>query len=271
MLISDNQINKSLNHQTNSIFRRHNLGNPDTGDVWAMTTHQPRHFLNTLAQSKYLSQTLIAFWSGRKKLEQNQWYNHIPHEAFIEAYVEMGQQAPREIRVKGPLDDKIADRARKEQISKEEALKLELGSIIATRYGLCRHNYALTPCPKDKACIDCGENTFIKGDERQITEARKQLAISQAALENCRRAIADGEPGVERWLLKHETGVTRWTMALEQLTNPAVSEGTLITLPAPEISETKTGLSRNIRIAENPEAVTSGDGLFEFLALGGDH
>ncbi len=60
-------------------------------------------------------------------------------------------------------------------------------------------------------------------------------------------------------------------MALEQLTNPAVSEGTLITLPAPEISETKTGLSRNIRIAENPEAVTSGDGLFEFLALGGDH
>lgn len=271
MLISDNQINKSLNHQTNSIFRRHNLRNPDTGDVWAMTTHQPRHFLNTLAQSKYLSQTLIAFWSGRKKLEQNQWYNHIPHEAFIEAYVEMGQQAPREIRVKGPLDDKIADRARKEQISKEEALKLELGSIIATRYGLCRHNYALTPCPKDKACIDCGENTFIKGDERQITEARKQLAISQAALENCRRAIADGEPGVERWLLKHETGVTRWTMALEQLTNPAVSEGTLITLPAPEISETKTGLSRNIRIAENPEAVTSGDGLFEFLALGGDH
>lgn len=68
MLISDNQINKSLNHQTNSIFRRHNLRNPDTGDVWAMTTHQPRHFLNTLAQSKYLSQTLIAFWSGRKKL-----------------------------------------------------------------------------------------------------------------------------------------------------------------------------------------------------------
>ena len=271
MLISDGQINKSLSHQTNSIFRRHNLRNPDTGDVWVMTTHQPRHFLNTLAQSKHLSQTLIAFWSGRKKVDQNQWYNHIPHEAFIEAYVEMGQHAPREIRVMGPLDDKIADRARKEQVSKEEALKLELGSVIATRYGLCRHNYALTPCPKDKACIDCGENTFIKGDARQITEARSQLAISQAALENCRTAIAEGEPGVERWLLKHETSVARWTLALEQLTDPAVTEGTLITLPAPEVSETKTGLSRNIRIAENPEAVTSGDSMFEFLALGGDY
>jgi hypothetical protein len=73
-------------------------------------------------------------------------------------------------------------------------------------------------------------------------------------------------------LLKHETSVARWTMALERLTDRTVEEGTLITLPAPEVSETKAELSRNIRFEENPEELTSDDGMFSAErapALGG--
>jgi len=267
-LISMHQIFHDLGGKPNgtTVFRRHKLLDIRTGQPWKLTTHQPRHLLNTLAQSKHLSETLIAFWSGRKRVDQNQWYNHIPHEAFIEAYVMMGRHAPREIGVVGPLADKVVERARREMVPHDEALRLELGSIISTRYGLCRHNYALTPCPKDKHCIGCGENTFVKGDARQIAEARRQQATSEVAVANCRRAIAEGEPGVDRWLARHEEAAVRWALAVERMTDPAIPDGTLITLPPPQVSQTKTGLALAIHDAKSPY----GEGMEEMLALGGE-
>lgn len=253
-----------------TVFSRHGLLDPRSGEPWRLATHQPRHLLNTLAQSKHLSETLIAFWSGRKRVDQNIWYNHVPHEAFIEAYVTMGKNAPREIGVVGPLADKVEKRARSEMVTHDTALRLEVGSIISTRYGLCRHNYALTPCPKDKNCIGCGENTFIKGDERQVTEARKQLAISEAAVANCLKAIADGEPGVKRWLAKHEQAAARWALALERLTDTALADGTLITLPPPAVSQTRAGLTLAIREAETPAIARDEVDLESMLALGGE-
>lgn len=271
-LVSYSQVVHELGSKPTgtTVFSRHGLLDPRSGKPWRLATHQPRHLLNTLAQSKHLSETLIAFWSGRKRVDQNAWYNHVPHEAFIEAYVTMGKNAPREIGVVGPLADKVEERARREMVTHDTALRLEVGSIISTRYGLCRHNYALTPCPKDKNCIGCGENTFIKGDERQIAEARKQLAISEAAVTNCLKAIADGEPGVERWLTKHEQAAARWGLALERLTDPALTDGTLITLPPPAVSQTQTGLTLAIRDTEAPTVARDEPDLETMLALGGD-
>ncbi len=251
-LVSYNQIKHELGSKPTgqTIFERHGLVDPESGEPWKLKTHQPRHLLNTLAQSKHLSQALIAFWSGRKQVAQNAWYDHIPQEAFIEAFVKMGEQAPQDIRVVGPLEKKVADRARKEAIDYADALRLELGSIINTRYGLCRHNYALTPCPKDKDCINCGENTFVKGDERHLAEARNQLRISRRAVANCQRALEDDEPGVERWLEKHVEKVTRWTMAVDSLSDASIPDGTLITLPPPGRPQSKTGLAAEIRAVE---------------------
>ena len=139
------------------------------------TSHQPRHLLNTLAQSKHVSQALIAFWSGRKRVDQNSWYDHVPHEAFIELFVALGDEAPREIKAVGPLADKVADRARLEMITHAEAMRLEVGSVISTRFGLCRHNYALTPCPKDKNCIGCGKNTSSKETRGTLLRRARSL------------------------------------------------------------------------------------------------
>jgi hypothetical protein len=269
-LISAHQVNHDLGSKPNgeTVFSRHRLLDPNDGHPWKLTSHQPRHLLNTLAQSKHLSDTLIAFWSGRKRVDQNAWYNHIPQAAFIEAYVTMGASAPRKIGVVGPLADKVEERARLEMVSHDTALRLEVGSVITTRYGLCRHNYALTPCPKDKNCIGCGENTFLKGDAGQIGEARKQLGISLNAVKNCRQAIADGEPGVERWLVKHEEASDRWAMALERLTDPNLADGTLITLPPPAVSQTHAGLALAIRNTDASGGVEdAATDLEEFLAV----
>lgn len=233
-----------------TIFSRNNLFNPETGEPWRLNTHQPRHLLNTLAQSKHLSQELIAFWSGRKSVSQNASYNHVPQETYIEAFVFLDEAAPANLKVVGPLADKIDERVRKESITRETALKLEVGSTITTRFGLCRHDYSLMPCPKDKDCIRCGENTFIKGSSKHVEEAQLQLSISTKAAEQARAALDAGRFGAQRWVTLHEEKANRWRLALQHLTDPQIDDGTLITLPAVLKPQTRSGLAAAVREAE---------------------
>ncbi len=54
-----------------SIFERHSFTEHD-GSALRVTTHQFRHYLNTVAQAGGLSQLDIAKWSGRKDVRQKQ-------------------------------------------------------------------------------------------------------------------------------------------------------------------------------------------------------
>ncbi|GLI97110.1 hypothetical protein [Sphingobium sp. BS19] len=237
-----------------TIFSRHGLVNPETGEPWRLNTHQPRHLLNTLAQSKHLSQELIAFWSGRKSVKQNEAYNHVPQETFIEAFLLLDDAAPKRLQVVGPLADKIDERMRKESISRNTALRLEVGSTITTRFGLCRHDYSLMPCPKDKDCIRCGENTFIKGNPDHLEEARLQLSISTKAANLARAAVDAGRYGAQRWVDLHSEKAERWQIAIDRLSDSTIDEGTLITLPPVAKPQTKSGLALAIRDEEAPLA-----------------
>lgn len=60
-----------------SIFERFGFREPD-GKPIRVTTHQFRHWLNTLAQEGGMSQMEIARWSGRKDVAQNDFYDHVP-------------------------------------------------------------------------------------------------------------------------------------------------------------------------------------------------
>ncbi len=86
--ISISMINHQLgaNPGGRTVFSRNGKLAPD-GRPWEITSHQLRHLLNTLAQSKYLPQSLIALWSGRANETQNAWYDHTSPEVHIEAYL----------------------------------------------------------------------------------------------------------------------------------------------------------------------------------------
>lgn len=250
--ITDNIIMQHLGKKSpgRTIFARNKLIDPDTGQPWRLASHQPRHLLNTIAQSKHLSQELIAFWSGRKSVKQNDHYDHTSQEFIIESYLRLEENAPKELIVTGPLAEKIQARGANEPISREEALKEELAAFHITKYGYCRHDFSLTPCPKDKWCNNCGEAYFAKGDKRQIKTAEQDVAKFTRALATAKQAKADGEYGVEQWIEKLEIDLHRSSLKLEKLTDPAVEDGTLITLPPPKVSQSKAGLSMAIRETE---------------------
>lgn len=175
--IDINQINKQLgsNPDGNTIFNRNQKYFASEQKMY-ITTHQFRHLLNTLAQTKALSQELIAFWSGRKSVKQNEVYNHLSQEAIIEAFTKLENQVEA-IKQTGELEEKVQTIAKINSITYDEALKIELGSIHLTRFGICRHDYSLTPCPKDKDCGNCGEFSVTKGNDKHKNEAIKQVHI----------------------------------------------------------------------------------------------
>lgn len=234
-----------------TFFARHDLRDAN-GELFKVTSHQFRHLLNTLAQSKYLSQELIAFMSGRKSIAQNEWYNHVSQEAIIESYNRLGEQAPQ-IEVKGALLGKTQSMAAANNISQKAALEIELGAVHITRYGICRHDYSLTPCPKDKDCISCGEHLFTKGDERHLKEAEFQFEVHNQAVKRAEAAQQEGEHGVQRWLNLNVPKRDRWALALEMLSDPATPDGTLISLPAPQFQQSKTGLAIESAKLTEPE------------------
>ena len=246
--LSTNQLNNQLgaNPRGITIFSRNGKVNPD-GSPIAITTHDFRHLLNTLAQSKHLSESLIAFWSGRKSVKQNEWYDHLPQEAFIEAYLKLGAKQ-RPLLVGGHLEAKVNSIAIAHSLTREQALKLELGATHRTRYGICRHDHALTPCPKDKDCVSCGEHTFVKGDKRHHDEAEFQFKLHEKAVADAEAADERGEPGASRWLKLHQPKLERWRLVLTKLNDPTIADGTFITLPPPDNSQSKAGLAQAVRI-----------------------
>lgn len=246
--ITTNMLNNQLGSNPSGItvFSRNGMAHKD-GSPIAITTHQFRHLLNTLAQSKHLSESLIAFWSGRKHFNQNSWYDHLPQEAFIEAYTKLGDNAPA-LSVQGPIADKARAMAENNGLTQDQALKIELGAIHSTRYGICRHDYALTPCPKDKDCTMCGEHAVVKGEPKHLAEARYQTEMHEKALQMAQQALENGEPGASRWIKHNEGRLQRWRLVLELLTDPKTPDGTFITLPPPEHSQSKTGLAQAVRI-----------------------
>ncbi|HHP1358788.1 hypothetical protein ABKV33_13285 [Enterobacter ludwigii] len=66
---------RSEKETTLNFFQRHKTLQPN-GMKEIFSSHQPRHLLNTLAQRAMLSDIEIAFWSGRKNVEQNNVYDN---------------------------------------------------------------------------------------------------------------------------------------------------------------------------------------------------
>lgn len=194
-----------------------------------------------------MSEALIAFWSGRKNVSQNEWYDHLPQEALIEAYLKLGEQA-RPVRVEGHLKDKVESISIQHGLTRDEALRLELGATHRTRYGICRHDHALTPCPKDKDCVNCTEHTFVKGDKRHHDEAEFQHKLHAKAVADAEKAVEEGQPGATRWLKLNQPKLERWRLVLDMMNDPAIPDGTLLTLPPSENSQSKAGLAQAVRL-----------------------
>jgi hypothetical protein len=203
-----------------TVFERLEFTEPD-GTPIRVTTHQFRHYLNTLAQAGGLSQLDIAKWSGRKDVHQNDAYNH---QSDRDVLALLRSVVGDEKRMVGPL----ARAHRAALIPRDEFARLKVPTAHTTDFGYCIHDFTMLPCQIHRDCMNCDEQVCIKGDEVREANIRQRREETRALLEEARIADAKGYAGANRWVEHQLRTLTRFDKLCEILDDPVVPVGAVI-------------------------------------------
>lgn len=224
--VSINQVNTGLGsrsqHGFESMFDRLGFSEPDGSSI-RVTTHQFRHYLNTLAQAGGMGQLDIAKWSGRIDVRQNEAYDHVSADQMV---AKIRQSIGNESQMFGPL----AKLPKNIPISRDEFARLKIPTAHTTDFGFCVHDYTMMPCEQHADCINCSEHVCVKGDERKAEMVKRRLAEARELLARAKAATSEGYYGADRWMEHHQKTVGRLTQLVEILDNPSIPAGSVIQL-----------------------------------------
>jgi hypothetical protein len=206
-----------ISGQEDNIWRRHGYINLDGAEI-SMTSHQLRHFLNTVAQRGELGQLDLAKWSGRANIHQNATYNHMSDEEYVDL--------ARLVGVGGVLDKVKAN----VPVTFADLEALGDGIAHVTEYGFCVHDFSMLPCQKHRDCLNCTEQVCIKGDEVRLERLIQQRDGIRIQLEKAREASADGLYGADRWSQHQHKTLERVGQLIEILESSHIPMGAVIRL-----------------------------------------
>lgn len=193
-----------------SIFHRYGFTDPR----YRLTTHQPRHFFNTLAQKGGMSEEILALWSGRASVAQNAVYDHRTleekHSQLVALYEE--EDEAREIIV--------IDADTFEQKTGTPAHKMLTG--------YCVQSLHINPCLKANECIGCKQNCHVKGDQKNLAIIQADEKVQRHRRRAAIKQAAQGDVVAARWIDIHQEK-WRFSQALiEVLTNDEIEDGAII-------------------------------------------
>lgn len=195
------------NNPNMNLFRKHGYGE------LALRSHQLRHFLNTMAQEAGCGVDLITQWSTRASSTQTRIYMHQNQKREAQKFVEQLNTLPP------PAHKPITD---------SEYKLMEKGPIITTRYGICSHDYTLTPCQKHADCLNCSELLMCKGHTRSIDAIKQERNWIADNLNAAKIKIDAGERVASRWYDSHIHNLTRLDQLLKIMTDPSIENGSPI-------------------------------------------
>ncbi len=231
--ITINQINSGLGsraqHGISSIFSRLGFSEPD-GTPIRITTHQFRHYLNTLAQAGGLSQLDIAKWSGRKDIRQNHAYDHVTPDQMLQKIRDAVGDSSQMF---GPL----AELPKSVLIPRNEFARLKVPTAHTTDLGYCIHDYTMSPCQLHMDCINCEDMVCVKGDQIKEARLKQRLEEARALFNKAQDAVAGGYAGSDRWMEHHTVTVERLSQLCSIIDDPKVPIGAVIQLSSPTATQ----------------------------------
>lgn len=227
--VTTNQINiplgSCIGNRFRSIFERHGFTEPD-GSPIRISTHQFRHYLNTLAQAGGLSDVDIAKWSGRKDIRQNEVYDHLTADQML---VKVQQAIGDASKMFGPLAELPANLP----VSRSEFGILRAPTAHTTDFGFCIHDYTMSPCQLHRDCLHCRDHVCVKGDPVKLKRLQDRLDEARSLMEKAEQASSEGYAGSNRWLEHHKSTVERLTQILQIMNDPMVPFGAIVQLAPP--------------------------------------
>lgn len=211
------------NHQ--SIFDRHGYKTND-GNRLKLTSHQARHLITTLANRGGLTQEQIAKWAGRADPKQNRVYNQMSEWEMV-AKAEALDSSLTLFGPKGEVSQHVP-------VSTQEINLMERGAVHVSLWGVCSHDFIMSPCEKFRDCLNCEEHVCIKGlgkdNAERLTRIKIRLTQVERDYAEATVAINNGYAGADRWHEYHQKTVERLRQLVEILESPQIPDGAQIKL-----------------------------------------
>lgn len=210
-----------------SLFSRFGFTEPD-GSPIKITSHQFRHWQNTMAQRGGLSQLDIAKWSGRANIHQNQDYDHM---TMVEKLQLLRNIAGENLN----LANLPVAVHRHDPVAWEEFIEMKIPAAHTTELGFCVHDFVFLPCQLHHDCLFCTEHCYIKGDQKRMNYARQALLAAEVQLQHAEKALAENESGADRWTEHQRTHVARLRDLVAIYDDSECPNGSLIWLSNSEL------------------------------------
>ena len=235
-----------------NIFSRH-ASSIDTAQPLKLTSHQFRHYLNTVAQRGGLSQAQIARWSGRADARQNRIYDHMTEFELVD----MLRSHDTALSLDQPLTEIAQQLAAHLPVSTQEFNALAIPTAHVTEFGFCVHDYAMSPCERFRDCLNCTEQVCIKGDGR-LNRIKGRYEEVRALCASAEQEKCEGTAGADRWLEIHLLSRDRLKELIELLESPSLPAGAIVRLRNPnEFSPLRRALAARRAISGSDRPVSS--------------
>jgi hypothetical protein len=211
------------NHK--SIFDRYGYKSKEDKRL-KVTSHQARHLLSTLANRGGLSQEQLAKWAGRADQKQNRVYNHMSEWEMV-SKAEALDTTLTLFGPKGEVSQHVP-------VTTQEVNLMERGALHVSVWGVCSHDFIMSPCEKFRDCLNCEEHVCIKGagndNGNRLKRIKERLAQVEKDYDAARHALTNGYAGADRWFEYHQKTVERLRQLVEILESPYIAEGAQIKL-----------------------------------------
>ncbi len=224
-----------------NIYDRYGYSGPD-GTPLKLTSHQLRHLLNTEAQRMNLPDDMIAHWSGRLNIKQNETYDNRPEQERVDEVRPVIDALDARLEPSGGDDQgrlmqwgpwSVEPVAKPRSCADLDDIQPQLAGI-KTEYGECYHDWALAPCEGLVACLDCSEHACIKGSDQtgQDRLERVELLYRQvlAEVSKAQAAVAQKDWGAQEWLELQQRYAAKLEQLIGLLKSAAVPDGSVIRL-----------------------------------------
>lgn len=216
-----------------SIFARRSLVEADGAPI-RLTSHQPRHWRNTIYHLTGMSNVQQALALGRKRLEQNKFYQHTSIEEDTEAHhgflafnsyqerIDFFHAGIRKGKIQGALTDSYhALLSDKGTNTAEAFLTVHATALHVPPFGGCIHDFSQAPCPKHLQCWNGCSHLHLMGTPSERANLEKQAENLTTAITIMRDAGA-GEAGSDVWLADQEDKLNNLKSVLARDTNVGV-------------------------------------------------
>lgn len=255
----------------NSIFDELDITDED-GSPLHLNSHQFRHWLNTKLKLAGEEDWLIAKWSGRADIKQNEAYDGRTHKQKSRlteciGHATIGSGVMTIAQANQLLEPYTSETPPPPMVLHDLGLPISLKALGVDREGVaqftglgfCVHNYAESPCVKNGDCEVCNEHVCLKGMPHSLEELKTLEGLYEEQLEHAKASSEDNVFGADRWVTALGFRLAKIRAVILSLEDPKKLDGAQVQIPD-ELSPSPVKRSLNI---DEQNAIQS----FDLMAL----